>query len=150
MLRRMCKHSPCRIGYCDRRDRKKLVLGNRAKCPAPAPMRNARRHPRHAAVAGATKENSSTDSSPGGVRETAAQCFESGGDFNPISAEQLRQLGLGLFNEGAQGVPVDAQKNPQGFAVLGLKVRKIRSVSPTNVRSAAASGFMANAIYTTS
>jgi hypothetical protein len=27
-----------------------------------------------------------------GVRETAAQCFESGGDFNPISAEQLRQL----------------------------------------------------------
>ena len=114
MLRRMCKHSPCRIGYCDRRDRKKLVLGNRAKCPAPAPMRNARRHPRHAAVAGATKENSSIDSSPGGVRETAAQCFESGGDFNPISAEQLRQLGLGLFNEGAQGVPVDAQYCSQG------------------------------------
>jgi hypothetical protein len=91
-----------------------------------------------------------------GVRETAAQCFESGGDFNPISAEQLRQLGLGLFNEGAQGVPVDAsiaakaKKNPHGFAVLGLKVRKIRSVSPTNVRSAAASGFMADAIYTTS
>ena len=119
-------------------------------------MNNARRHPRHAAVAGATKGNSSIDSSPGGVPETAAQCFESGGDFNPISAEQLRQLGLGLFNEGAQGVPVDAsiaakaKKNPHGFAVLGLKVRKIRSVSPTNVRSAAASGFMADAIYTTS
>jgi hypothetical protein len=67
MLHRMCKHSPCRIGYCDRRTAK---------------------------------------TRPWEPREMSC--------------------------------------------ATGLKVRKIWSVSPTNVRSAAALGFMADAIYTTS
>jgi hypothetical protein len=76
-------------------------------------MNNARRHRRHAAVAGATKENSSIDSSPGRPRDRSAM-FRERRRLYPISAEQLRQPGLSLLNEGAQGVPVDAQYCSQG------------------------------------